>query len=420
MPSRLRRAFAAALPIALALSGTVTVGGSTVSAAARPCSVVNTATHVTYSNLQKAIGKAGPGKTLRVTGTCVGNFQIGKNLTLREGTQAGVLKGNGGATLRIAQGKTVRLFGLVVTGGKAPACAEWTNWGCGGGIYNNGTLTLDGTTVKGNTATLGSSGSFGAGIYNAPSGTLTLLHSTVTRNTSTHAQTAQAAGIANDGTLNVRSSTISGNIATSDTGEAEGGGILNDSGMTSAGHKVVGIVTIVNSTVVGNKAIGALQASGGGIVAWYHSGPMTITSSTVAGNIVSGPAASGGGIENVPPGGVVSVGSTIVAGNSGPDGPDCGGSPITTNGYNLVGKGDGCSGLTDGVNHDQVGSIATPLVAKLGTLANNGGGTMTRALLVGSPAINAAGPAPCDTAKDQRGVTRPNGLACDVGAFEKN
>jgi hypothetical protein len=60
------------------------------------------------------------------------------------------------------------------------------------------------------------------------------------------------------------------------------------------------------------------------------------------------------------------------------------------------------------------------------TLANNGGPTKTIALLLGSPAFNAIpqGQSRCATATgriatDQRGVRRPQGPACDVGAYER-
>jgi hypothetical protein len=55
--------------------------------------------------------------------------------------------------------------------------------------------------------------------------------------------------------------------------------------------------------------------------------------------------------------------------------------------------------------------------AGLGPLADNGGPTLTHALLAGSPAIDAADDGICP-ATDQRGVTRPQGAACDVGAYE--
>jgi hypothetical protein len=54
---------------------------------------------------------------------------------------------------------------------------------------------------------------------------------------------------------------------------------------------------------------------------------------------------------------------------------------------------------------------------KLGALANNGGTTQTMALLTGSPAINAGNNTGCPTT-DQRGIARPQGGVCDIGAFE--
>ena len=53
---------------------------------------------------------------------------------------------------------------------------------------------------------------------------------------------------------------------------------------------------------------------------------------------------------------------------------------------------------------------------KIGPLADNGGDTLTHALLPGSPAIDAGGD--CDEPFDQRGVKRPQGIACDIGGYE--
>ncbi|HEY1014650.1 MAG TPA: choice-of-anchor Q domain-containing protein, partial [Herpetosiphonaceae bacterium] len=59
-----------------------------------------------------------------------------------------------------------------------------------------------------------------------------------------------------------------------------------------------------------------------------------------------------------------------------------------------------------------------PRVANVlaGPLADNGGPTWTHALLPGSPALNAGGMS-CPGV-DQRGVSRPQGAACEIGAFE--
>jgi hypothetical protein len=97
---------------------------------------------------------------------------------------------------------------------------------------------------------------------------------------------------------------------------------------------------------------------------------------------------------------------------------------LTSKGYNLVGSSGGCTlaGTATGNQLDKD--------AKLGPLAKGEGPTATRALLTGSPAIDAANPAPptgdggtC-AAADQRGVQRPqvgvpNGKPiCDIGAYE--
>ena len=81
---------------------------------------------------------------------------------------------------------------------------------------------------------------------------------------------------------------------------------------------------------------------------------------------------------------------------------------LTSGGHNILTDATCAPTGTDQV----VGS------ALLGPLADNGGPTPTHELLPGSPALDAADPAFCP-ATDQRGVPRPQGPACDVGAFER-
>ena len=87
---------------------------------------------------------------------------------------------------------------------------------------------------------------------------------------------------------------------------------------------------------------------------------------------------------------------------------DCWGN-YTSDGYNLVGEGTGCP--TNGTGDI---AAADPF---LGPLANNGGETETHELLLGSPAIDAGDDNNC-LATDQRGINRPQGAACDIGAYE--
>src|SRR5207244_2675040 len=101
-------------------------------------------------------------------------------------------------------------------------------------------------------------------------------------------------------------------------------------------------------------------------------------------------------------------------GSSGSTPGDIEGTLDTSSAYNLVGTG-GSGGLSNGVNHNQVG-VSDP---GLGSLANNGGPTQTIALLPGSPAIDHGGNAYVNTGEtDQRGLTRIVNGTVDIGAFE--
>jgi uncharacterized repeat protein (TIGR01451 family) len=141
----------------------------------------------------------------------------------------------------------------------------------------------------------------------------------------------------------------------------------------------------------------------------------TIVNSTIAGNSLGTGGVAGGGLAAVnptmTPGGsaALTVKNTIVAGNTVPAGPsDCAVAATVTSDHNLSGDAScmfGDAGSKQNTN---------PL---LGALANNGGETDTLALQPGSPAIDAGTNDGCP-ATDQRGVSRPQGSACDVGAFE--
>jgi predicted outer membrane repeat protein len=246
----------------------------------------------------------------------------------------------------------------------------------GGGIHNSfiGTVTITETLFSGNVAT-----AHGGGIYNDGQGTVTLRHSTLAGN-----QAASGGAILNweNGTLVIASSTLVANRATVD-----GGGIDN------CGE---GEVTITNSTLSSNTA----AAKGGGIVN-FDSGTVTILNATLADNGAS----SGGSIRNE--GAAVTMGNSIFA--HSPAGGSCSGA-MTTLGYNLD-SGNSCSlnGPGDRSNTDP----------RLGLLQDNGGPTETHALLPGSLAMNGVTDAgKCTVDSDQRGVGRPQGPRCDMGAYE--
>jgi uncharacterized repeat protein (TIGR01451 family) len=104
------------------------------------------------------------------------------------------------------------------------------------------------------------------------------------------------------------------------------------------------------------------------------------------------------------------VTNTLVAGNTGgPASGDCMPVSAPTSDHNLS-SDTSC-------NFNDPGS-KTGVDPQLGALADNGGPTDTRALAASSPAIDAGTNTGCP-ATDQRGVTRPQGSSCDIGAFER-
>ena len=119
--------------------------------------------------------------------------------------------------------------------------------------------------------------------------------------------------------------------------------------------------------------------------------------------------------------------NVIVGLNNAANGPDVLGVFISS-GHNFVGRSDGGTGFTDGVNGDQAGTIALPKDPLLGPLQSNSGPTMTLSPLAGSP-LRDAGDNCVLTANgcldtnpaittDQRGVIRPGGSAVDIGSVE--
>jgi hypothetical protein len=209
--------------------------------------------------------------------------------------------------------------------------------------------------------------------------------------------------------------------------------VANVSGDNGAGLSNNGSVTARNCTFSGNQA--ALNA--GGI--YTYAGPVTLRNCTIVSNTAVSASGTGGGIVNysLVTGTSNNIGSTIVAGNSAASHADVLG-VFTSSGYNLIGKidysipGSGgangvpTGGLTNNVNHDLVGSLASPTNALLGPLRDNGGPTFTHALKPGSPAIDKGSSNGLLT--DQRGAPRPFDFAfipnaaagdgSDIGAFE--
>ena len=194
-------------------------------------------------------------------------------------------------------------------------------------------------------------------------------------------------GVLSRGNLTLTNSTVSGFLSNS------GSLVLTSSTVTptNPAYTVIsndasGTMTLTNATVSGSRATAILDR-----------GTLTLTGSTVSGE----PAIySAGGDETLK--------NSLVIGGCGVEG-----GVITSNGYNIESADNTC-GFDQAT--DEVNVSADDL--KLGSLADNGGPTETHALLPGSVAIDVIPPDMCEVDEDQRGVTRPQGTMCDVGAFE--
>jgi hypothetical protein len=433
-------------------------------------------------SLRQALADSNDGDTINfaVTGTIgltSAELLVNKSVTI-SGPGAASLAVDGNATsrvLHIGAGKTVSISDLTLTNGNVVAVGN----GCGL-LNDHAVLTIDSCAVHNNYSTQLANG---GGVYNdgsAGSATLTILNSAITTN---HAYSA-GGGIYNDAsnggsaTLTITNSSVSDNNAAfvSDVGLSggEGGGIYNDGGTLiiinsgvsgnsaglidpppftyGGGISNYGTLTITNSTINNNRC----GVNGGGI---YNNGMLTITNTTVSDNAAVSeydgkPYGYGGGVSggtlmfsnstlsgnyaNVSDGGILVGGGTItnstISGNNGSVSFGGGtleigntilnasagsaniinyGGTLTSHGYNLSSDDGGgyLNGPGDQVNTDPV----------LGPLQNNGGPTLTHALLPGSPAINTGDPnfTP-PPSNDQRGspFVRVFNGRIDIGSFE--
>lgn len=272
--------------------------------------------------------------------------------------------------VRVLPGVTLRLADLTLRKGETDR---------GGILLNEGTVILERTQLARGVADRG------AGIYN--SGTLTAIDSVFFKHSNRLPQGFGGA-IYNEGVVQLDRVTI-------EAGNARlgcGGGIYNAAG---------GQFDALNTTISGN---GADKARGGGIC--NDGGTLACTHCTISRNKST---TGSGGIVNLA--GSVTLRASVLADNSQSGvgrQVNCEG-PITSAGYNLD-SGTTCDFTSAG---DRSG--VDPLLRGLRAV---GGFTETAEFKNPfSPAINAADPANCPTV-DQRGLPRPAGGGCDVGAFE--
>ena len=370
-------------------------------------------------SLRQALVDANDGDIIEfaVTGSIgltSGELLVDKSVTI-SGPGADVVAVNGNAKARvfhIASSTTVTISGLTITNGNASSQSAPD----GGGIYNDhATLTLGDCTVINNVTFRD-----GGGVHNAGAATLTLNNSIITGNSTGN----DGGGICNNGTGGAAIMTVN-NCTISDNSATHGAGICNDGRMkgatllqisnttlnnNSAADDAGAILNIAdtkgtailsNCTISGNSA----QSYGGGI---NNVAGLTVSNTTFNGNSAN----FGGSIAIANPV-TLSIGDTVLnAGKMGGNIYNDGGTVISR-GYNL--SSDDAGGYLNGPG-DQTNT--DPL---LGPLQDNGGPTLTHALLPGSLGIDTGDPAFTPPPNyDQRGpgFDRVVNGRIDKGSFE--
>ena len=381
------------------------------------------------------------------------------------------LEGNGAEVRRSSASGTpaFRLFYVAEEGSLSMDDVTLQNGGSedilGGAILNAGTLDLLASTLQNNYSAFDNQGvatltdnlitknaGYPAGVFNDAEGDLTL------RNTRIADQDEEAYGMENEGRLLMVGGELSGNsdssccsaftnyktgTATFDGTLITGNGGQNAIFINEGELAFVGVAYRGNSAGVSNTEAGTFTmtnstVSGNGGFGIWNRGEATMTNSTVSGNGSQDDVVDLVNIRNYASGTLTAAYSTITQESYDPDDlsetaldnlVNEGGS-VTVFGSVITNKLDGeaCVGdiASQGYNLDGDGSCSfggegdlSSVDPLLGTLQDNGGPTFTHALQAGSPAIDAIPTDTCSAQTDQRGVSRPQGDACDIGAFER-
>jgi CSLREA domain-containing protein len=316
----------------------------------------------------------------------LGQLPISQNMTVAgAGARTTTIDAQGTSrVITVPPGITTTIRDLTITGGAATNTSSPFS-GEGGAIVNQGTLHLQKSAVVGNSST------FTGGGISAP---------------------WKGAFLGGGMTTTIEDSLIANNTVTGGAGGGGGGGL-----------NLFGAATIINSTVTGNNVSLPGSNQGGGIVsstAFSSSSPgsLTLLNTTIAGNSITGPTPAsdrGGGLSGDnfigfgPLASNLTAKNTIIAGNTiSGAAQDCSLVNIVDTVRNI--SGDATCGFTN------PGSMQNTN-PQLGPLADNGGSTNTLKPADSSPAKNAADNNSCPGA-DQRGVSRPQAIICDIGAVE--
>ncbi|MBE9207539.1 hypothetical protein IQ244_13590 [Nostoc sp. LEGE 06077] len=322
------------------------------------------------------------------------------------------------------------------------------------GLGNSGNVILSNSTISANQGDYSiyqevKVNQNGSAIRNTASGNLTVINSTITNNSeadgtivnygtvniiSSTISGNQSIGILNHGTVTVVNSTLSENLNSGFFNYGNGivfNSTINNNLGTGVYNSETGTITLVNSTISGNQS----RSQGGGI---YNSGTLNVSNSTIAlntaytyeidyyyndfGQLVYYKTDNyppeyyqvfrGAGIYNAETG-TATIKNSIIAGNN--DGisdavnPDVVGNFIS-NGYNLIGNRDGSTGFNAS---EQLRVSISEVIDTV--LRDNGGAVKTHALVYGSPAINGGNNAdiPADIADLDRDGNTTEGIPFD-------
>jgi len=300
--------------------------------------------------------------------------------------------------------------------------------GFGGGLDTSGQALVNGATFQQNSAReaavsnpniLGTAE--GAGVFN--DGVLTLTQSSLIENSVRAGEVAFGAGLMNVGVLSMADSLVSGNrlltTTTPMTNTFDGAGlglsgsavivrsaIVSNTALSGGGDSSLGAgIAVLNTTLALTNTTIAYNESDYGAGLSSHNSTVSLTHATIVGNKAD---YTGGGV-TASGSGLLLLRNDLIAGNA------------HHNCYPyLITFSDGGGNLEDANDCELTQPTSMTNTAPLiGPLADNGGGTLTFALLPHSPALNAALAAFCPDS-DQRGVPRPAGPGCDIGAFELN
>jgi len=333
------------------------------------------------------------------------------------------------AALSMNAAKSGKIVDSRIAGSLARGASEDLIVGTGGAVDAFGKVTIGHTPIIDTTLTLKAPNENwqGGALFDQAGATgtftLTLDHDSIAgtsvRSTGSTTDAEMDGGaIYSEASTTITHTTISDNVANFgkvSSAQLSGGALdLNPHG----GSTTTPTDQVSDSTITGNTLAAKTSGASGSVIdggGVFDDGiPLKVTDSTLARNTVGGggtAAIAGGGLYVST--GAVHVTATILADNSTPiasEGRDCFGTVLST-GYNLLGTKTGCAYAKK--RTDKIG-----VSPELEALHANGGPTETLALKKTSPAVNAVPVSACPIKTDQRGVHRPQGPKCDIGAYE--